>query len=273
MDYQTFPPDKDLREFVKCFWTLKVPKGPNPQRQRIVPDGCIEIIFTLGDDVKRFVSKRKYIIQPRSMVLGQITEPFYIEPIGIVDVFAIRFFPGGFIPFTTLSIKDLENKETKLEAVFEKNVATDLERKITHAANTEERIQHAQAFLLNQLRDSEIIDNILKSTVDLIFSSKGRISIHELLKNDPSKRRQLERKFSKSVGLGPKQLARIIRFQTALKMLLNNEIENLTNLAYENEYYDQAHFIKDFREFTGINPNKFFKDKELNLSTELYAKD
>lgn len=273
MDYQTFQPYIDLSEFVKCFWTLKVPKEPKPQRQRIVPDGCIEMIFTLGDDVKRFVSERKHIIQPRSMILGPITEPFYIEPIGVVDVFAIRFFPGGFIPFTTLSVKNLENKETKLDAIFGKNVATDLEHKIIHAANTAERVQHIEAFLLNKLKDSEIIDNIVKSTVDLIFSTKGRISIHELLKNDLSKRRRLERKFSKSVGLGPKQFAKIIRFQTALRMLLNNEIENLTNLAYENEYYDQAHFIKDFKEFTGINPNKFFKDDKLILSSAFYAKD
>ena len=272
MDYQTFQPHIDLSEFVKCFWTLKVPKEPKPQRQRIVPDACVEIIFTLGDDVKRFVSERKHIIQPRSMVLGQITEPFYIEPIGVVDVFAIRFFPGGFIPFTTLSIKDLENKETELEALFGKDAA-DLEHKIIHAANTDERVQHAEAFLLNKLKNSEIIDKMVKSTVDLIFSTKGRISIHELSKNDLSNRRRLERKFSKSVGLGPKQFARIIRFQTALKMLLNNEIENLTSLAYENEYYDQAHFIKDFKEFTGINPNKFFKDNALILSSVFYAKD
>lgn len=273
MDYQTFQPHKDLREFVKCFWTLKVPKEPNPQKQRIVPDGCIEMIFTLGDDVKRFVSKRKYIIQPRSMVLGQITEPFYIQPTGRVDVFAIRFFPGGLMPFATWSIKDLENKETILEAVFEKSVAADLEHKIIHAANTEERIQHTEAFLFNKLKDSGTIDNILKSTLDLIFSTRGRTSIHKLLKNDLSKRRQVERKFSKSVGLTPKQLAKIIRFHTALKMLIDNDIENLTGLAYENEYYDQAHFIKDFKAFTGTNPNAFFKDDELVLSSAFYAKD
>jgi len=273
MDYQTFQPHIDLSEFVKCFWTLNVPKEPNPQKQRIVPDGCIELIFTLGDDVKRFVSERKHIIQPRSMVLGQITEPFYIEPMGVVDVFAIRFFPGGFIPFTTGSIKDLENKETALEALFGKNEATALEYKIIHAANTEERVQHSEAFLFAKLKDSIIFDNIVKSTIDLIFSTKGRLSIHELLKNDLSKRRQLERNFSKSVGLGPKQFARIIRFQTALKMLLNNEKGNLTNLAYENEYYDQAHFIKDFKKFTGINPHKFFTKDELILSSTFYTKD
>lgn len=272
MEYQTFQPHQDLRQFVKYYWTLKVPKEANPPKQRIVPDGSIEMIFTLGDDIKRFVADTKYIIQPRSMVLGQITEPFYIEPFGIVDTFAICFFPGGFIPFTRLPIKDLENKETDLKTLLGEGPATELEHKIIHAANTAERIQYAEAFLLHKLKGSETIDNIVRSTIDLILSTKGRTSIHDLLKNNPSKRRQLERRFSTLTGLSPKQLARIIRFQTALKMLLNNETSHLADLAYENEYYDQAHFIKDFKAFTGINPKKFFKDEELILSSAFYTK-
>lgn len=272
MEYQTFPPHEDLSQFVKHYWTLKVPKEPNPPKQRIVPDGSIEMIFTLGDDVKRFTSDTQYIIQPRSMVLGQITEPFYIEPIGVVDTFAVCFFPGGFIPFTKIPIKDLENKETDLITIFEEKPATDLEHKMLHAANTTERIQYAEAFLLDRLKGSDTIDSIVQSTIDLILSTKGRTSIHDLLKNNLSKRRHLERRFSKLTGLSPKQLARIIRFQTALKMLLNNEAQHLSDLAYENEYYDQAHFIKDFKEFTGINPKKFYKDDELILSSAFYTK-
>ncbi len=68
-------------------------KEPSPQKQRIVPDGCVEMIFTLGDNIKRYVSEENFIIQPRAMILGQITETFYIETVGFVNTFAIRFFP------------------------------------------------------------------------------------------------------------------------------------------------------------------------------------
>lgn len=272
MEYQTFQPHKDLSQFVKYYWTLKVPKEPNPQKQRIVPDGSIEMIFTLGDDVKRYVSDTKHIIQPRSMVLGQITEPFYIEPMGTVDTFAVCFFPGGFMPFTKMPIKELENRETELKTLLGEKPAADLEHKIIYAANIAERIQCAEAFLTEKLKGAETINSIVTSTIDLILSTKGRTSIHDLLKDNPSKRRQLERRFSTLTGLSPKQLARIIRFQTALKMLLNNEAQHLSDLAYENEYYDQAHFIKDFKAFTGTNPKKFYKDEELLLSSAFYTK-
>jgi transcriptional regulator GlxA family with amidase domain len=85
-----------------------------------------------------------------------------------------------------------------------------------------------------------------------------------------SKRRQLERNFKKQIGVSPKQLGKVIRLQTALKMLLDQKSENLTDIAYESEYFDQSHFIKDFREFTGINPKDFLTNENLTLSALFY---
>ena len=77
----------------------------------------------------------------------------------------------------------------------------------------------------------------------------------------------------KQIGISPKQLGKVIRLQTALKMLLNHKTETLTQIAYENEYYDQAHFIKDFKEFTGTNPKEFLEDRQNVLSSLFYKKD
>jgi transcriptional regulator GlxA family with amidase domain len=78
-------------------------------------------------------------------------------------------------------------------------------------------------------------------------------------------RRNLERRFETAVGMSPKQLSRIVRLQSTLKLLEQKKYSNLTSLAYESGYYDQAHFIKDFREFTGISPKSFFANN-LRLS-------
>ena len=85
-----------------------------------------------------------------------------------------------------------------------------------------------------------------------------------------SKRRQLERNFKKQIGVSPKQLGKVIRLQTALKMLLDPKTERLTEIAYESEYFDQAHFIKDFKEFTGINPKDFLIHENMALSALFY---
>ena len=73
--------------------------------------------------------------------------------------------------------------------------------------------------------------------------------------------------------MSPKQLGKVIRLQTALKMVLNQQSGNLTNIAHESAYYDQAHFIKDFKKFTGTTPKDFLEDDSMVLSALLYKKD
>jgi len=270
MNYQTFQPHSDLESLISCYWTLEVPADNDFQKQRIVPDGCIEMAFILGDDIKRYTSEDEFILQPRAVVLGQTIEPFYIEPTGYVNTFAIRFYPYGFANFVAEPINNLANKETPIELLFEEKIAKELEQKIIQAKDIKERIEIAEKFLIARLNEKSIVENIVKSTVNVLLSTKGNASIKTILKEDLSKRRQLERKFANQIGVSPKQLGKVIRLQTALTMLLDKEAESLTNIAYESEYYDQSHFIKDFREFTGTNPKEFLGNENMALSTLFY---
>jgi len=270
MDYQTYQPHPDLESLISCYWTLEIPADNDAQKQRIVPDGSLEMAFILGDDIKRYTTEDEFILQPRAMVLGQTIEPFYIEPTGYVNTFAIRFYPYGFANIVAVPIKNLVNKETPLESLFEENIARELEQKIIHAKGTKERIEIIEKFLLARLNEKSMVENIVKSTVDALLSTQGNASINTILKGNLSKRRQLERKFVKQIGMSPKKLAKVIRLQAALKVLLDNETESLTEIAYKSAYYDQAHFIKDFKELTGTNPKKFINNENLTLSALFY---
>jgi len=273
LKYETFKPNQQLEPLVKCYWTLEVPQQRDTQKQLIIPDGCIEMFFILGDDVKRYTSANKFIIQPREMVLGQITEPFFIEPTGYVNSFAVRFYPYGFANFVSIPIKKLANKETPLAVLFGKKASQELGQKIKLAADTKKRIKIVETFLLNKLKAKVTIDKIVKTTIDTMLLTKGSTPISSILKNDLSKRRQIERKFFEKVGISPKKLGKVIRLQAVLKMLLNSQGESLTKVAYDNEYYDQAHFIKDFKEFTGTTPKEFLRDDKMILSSIVYKND
>jgi hypothetical protein len=273
MNYETFPAHPELASLVKCYWTLEVPDRKDFERQLIIPDGCIEMIFLLGDDVKRYTTGDASILQPRAMVLGQITEPFYIEPTGYVHSVAVRFYPYGFASFVQTPIQALANTETPIGQIFGEEAGAALGQRILSAADTPDRIAIINEFLLNRIGDKVVIDQIVKTTIDTILSTKGAASISNILKDDLSKRRQLERKFVKQIGISPKQLGKVIRLQTALKMLLNESTGNLAEVAYESDYYDQAHFIKDFKEFTGTTPGDFLGDAHMSLSTLFYKKD
>jgi AraC-like DNA-binding protein len=265
MNYQTFEPDQELKVLVKCYWTLESPVDKEPEKQSIIPDGCMEMIFHYGDLYKQYTGNGNSVIQPRCFVIGQLTRPLEIEPTGTTGIFSVRFHPHGFLPFASIPIKEMENKAVPLEKMFGRD-GKDIEEKILNAHSVQERINLVEIFLLDRLASLETIDHIVRSTVETILTGNGQLSIDELSSQNDISRRQLERKFYLAIGLRPKQLSKIIRLQAALKMLLTKESANLTSLAHENDYYDQAHFIKDFRELVGITPKEFY-GKNLKMTS------
>jgi AraC-like DNA-binding protein len=90
------------------------------------------------------------------------------------------------------------------------------------------------------------------------------------LKDDISKRRQLERHFRKQIGISPKQLSKAIRLQATLNLLLNKKSETLTDIAYESDYFDQNHFIKDFKDLVGVTPKEYLGNENMALSALFY---
>ena len=115
-----------------------------------------------------------------------------------------------------------------------------------------------ETFLRNKLKSPEVTDRIAKQSVEMLLQLNGQLSVDDLAAHLKINRRQLERKFLSTIGLSPKQLAKVIRLQATLKMLEKKQFTSLTSLAYENGYFDQAHFIKDFKEFTGMSPGQFY---------------
>ncbi|SEL79632.1 AraC family transcriptional regulator [Parapedobacter koreensis] len=270
MDYQTFEPSRDLSPLVKCYWTLESPMEENPRRQTIVPDGCMEMIFHYGDLYKQYMSDGLCVVQPRSCVFGQLTRPLEIEPIGETGIFSVRFHPGGFMPFATIPIKEMDNKAVALKKLFG-NDGTALESAVMHAKTTVEKINVVESFLSGRLTH-ETIDRFVQSAVETILSANGQISVSLLSGQTNIDRRQLERRFSSAIGLSPKQLSKTIRLQATLKLLLAKQYASLTALAYAGAYYDQAHFIRDFKEFTGLTPKEFYGEN-LEMSSLFYGTD
>jgi len=262
---KTYQPNIELTEFVKRYWTLDGEKKNIPLKNTIVPDGTMKLIFHYGDTYKHHSQNGEIIILPKCFLIGQLTKPYVIEPTGVTGSFVIQFKPNGFLPFTSIPIKKMVNTAVPLDILFGED-GIKISNQILSANSTFERIQIIETFLLNELADKHRIDNLVKSTVETIFNGNGQFSVNEFSKSNNINRRQLARKFASAIGLSPKQLAKTIRIQATLKILLNEDITSLTDLAYENEYFDQAHFIKEFKEFTGLTPKEFFgEDLKMSL--------
>ncbi|WP_194778312.1 helix-turn-helix domain-containing protein [Pararhodonellum marinum] len=265
MEAKIFEPNSELSDFVRCYWTLEGAKEDTPVKNTIVPDGTMKLIFHYGETYKHHPGNGESIILPKCFLIGQLTKPYVVEPIGITGSFVVRFHPNGFVPFSTIPIKEMENTAIPLNKLFGKE-GEEIGEKILNANSTSERINLIEAFLLKRLTDKQTIDKIAKSTIETILNAKGQFSVNEHAAKIKINRRQLARKFSSTIGLSPKQLSKTIRIQAALKSLLTKDVDKLTDLAYENEYFDQAHFIKEFKEFTGLTPKEFYgEDLKMSL--------
>ncbi|GGX08780.1 helix-turn-helix domain-containing protein [Aquimarina muelleri] len=264
MNHRIFEPQQNLAEWIKCYWTLESAFENTPLRNTIIPDGTMKLIFHYGDTYKHHPNDKESIILPKYFLIGQLTRPYVVEPLGTTGSFIVRFRPNGFLPFANIDVKKIQNTAVPLDKLFGKD-GEEIGEQILNANSTSERIELIETFLLKRLIDKNTIDNIVKSTVETIFKTNGQFSVNKHSKQSNINRRQLTRKFSSTIGLSPKQLSKTIRIQNTLKTLLNKEVASLTNLAYENEYFDQAHFIKDFKEFTGLTPKEFYGD-DLKMS-------
>jgi AraC-like DNA-binding protein len=166
----------------------------------------------------------------------------------------IYFTEIGFTHFASHPANELFNLSLSLHNVFDKHSVTAVEEKLATATSDKHRIKIVEQFLVSQLKDIKI-DKLIVEAVRLIYQSHGTIRIKELNEKLFISPSPFEKRFRKVVGTTAKKFASIIRFNKVLDTLRNTK--TLTEISYENNFFDQAHFIKNFKEFTGDTPENF----------------
>ena len=126
--------------------------------------------------------------------------------------------------------------------------AVDLEDQVLNAGHVIHMIHSVEQFLLKKGVHVKDRDPVFEESLQLIYQHKGILTIEELLKKIPVTERQLERKYNKYIGTGPKKFSDIIKFQHFLKLLQHHRPdEKMTHAAYEGGYYDQSHLNNYFK--------------------------
>ncbi len=267
MEYHVYIPGEALSRYIKCYWTLESSlDDAYENKQRIFPDGCIELIFHYGDLFKKYSVNGAADFQPRSFLHGQLNRYMEIEPSGNIGVFSVRFVPCGLQPFLEMDINEYTGKAISVEEIWG-NEGKLVEERMMHAENTMDRIKIIEHFLSGRITMKKNYNSV-EHCVNAIIRGRGSLSIDMLSQEVNMGRRHLERKFISSVGLSPKLLSRIIRFQSALQLIERNQLSTLTEIAYAGGFYDQSHLIKDFKEFSGLNPKQYFS-ADLDFAKDL----
>jgi AraC-like DNA-binding protein len=260
MHLQHISPPPLLKGYIEKIWVFKSNSRISDEDMKLmVPTGRIKLILPFQN------------VTNETNGLIHLTKKDCITLIGITDVpriakveadnptgtIGIEFNPEGAYRFFRLNHNDVKNQIHPLADILGKT-ARQLQEQISNTPSIENKIVIVQQFLISQfLHQTE--DPIFDFCVQKIRLSKGRISIRQLEKETGYSSRWLNMKFLDKIGASPKNLSAIIRFQEFYRVLAHNPTNIFDQKLFYDYYYDQSHFIKDFRRFTGMPPSKLAK--------------
>jgi AraC-like DNA-binding protein len=256
MRYREHPIHPSLAAFVKCVWSLESDEAIfNATPERILPDGCVELVFHFASPFRSGYAGSPTSEQPRSMVVGQMRRFIEIQPHGRVGLIAVRFHVRGAYLFFPGPLSEIANRDVELVHVWGR-FAQEVADRISKARDTAARASVVETALLKQARHHRA-DPLVNRALHLIEMHGGQINVAEMTSLLGASSRQLARRFDATVGVSPKEFSRVTRFLRAVRKLDQGGHGTLTETALECGYFDQAHFNHEFREFAGITPREF----------------
>lgn len=179
----------------------------------------------------------------------------HTEGIGTVLVF---FKEGAAVSFFRQPIHELFRESISLDHFMLRSELLILEERLQASKTDSEKVSIVEKFLIS-IMNATLPDQLVVSAISIIYKSKGNIRINDLLSELHVSQSVLEKRFRQVVGASPKKFASIVRFKHTINSYNRNK--SLTDLGYEAGFYDQAHFIKEIRHFTGDSPETFFNSR------------
>ena len=251
------PPSSSLTGIVKHYLVLESERYLDAD-YRLFSDGNPGLIFHYHTPLIQFTPGSAVgNSQPNSFLYGQITQYKDLRSNGKLGMVAVVLQPSGIYSLLGISANELNNRIIRLSEIFGRE-ALELEEHVLGAANIPAILEQVENFLIKKTIHKQHPHPVFEESLTLIYQSKGRITIQELLKQLPITERQLERSYHERIGITPKKFTDIIRFQHFLKLLQNDHGENnISDAVYDAGFYDHSHLTNYFKRYTGITPTQY----------------
>ena len=255
LGFHLITPSEALRPYVQSYWYFR---RDTPllayQEEYMHPRGGFGLVFNFGDTVR---------------LDGQaVAEPLFLDGtttisrkmgfLGRVELIGIRFHEGGAYPILGLPLAELRNEISLLDALDRPNLLR-LYAQLYEADVLSARVRLLEAWMLQRLSLGKERNALIPASLRLLRESAGSLSIPQLAQQYAISQRQLERFYQSQVGMSPKQYAQLLRIEAARLALKRMREHSTADLAAELGFYDQSHFIREFRAVVGITPYAYRK--------------
>ena len=235
-------------------------KMPVNDMNLVVPNGCIKLTVSYQNGIVAAVNGKTFASKEHDITLtGLVDVPVILDVDEDVatETLGIEFSPQVAYRFFHFTFHDIHNQIYSLSDVLG-NIGKRLTEQINNATSAQQKRAVLQHFLLKQLSLQDE-DLIFEYCIEKITASKGSIAVKELEKKTGYGSRWLNIKFNDKIGISPKNLSSIIRFNHYYQAFIKGNGQSFFKNDFYELYYDQSHFIKDFKRFTGLPPTKLEK--------------
>lgn len=256
--FKTFPPTPELAEIVDLYWRSIVPLTESMTQE--VPTPLMQgMTFNLNALAEEMVFPGKKLHMDKYCYLfGQPAKPrLSVSNSGGIDILGVKFKPAGIYRLTGLNMRHLADDIIEAGSIWGKEVELLCEQ-MYEASGTGEMIWMLEKFLCEKLRQRRKKEKNLALEGALEFMGAARFyTLREIQEMTFTSKKTLERYFLDQVGLSPKRYARISRFNMVRNLFDRDPTVNWQEIAFPMGYYDQSHFIKEFKEFSGKTPYEY----------------
>jgi AraC-like DNA-binding protein len=279
--FRTFTPRPELRPYVHAYMWFTF-EGQEPERtvvrtlsdgteesrfssadpllNRMLAGGCQTLSFNFGDPWTAWNGARYPCTLRSSWVTGATTRPGLVEYGRAAGALGVLFRSTMAHAFLRAPADELTDRLLPLDELWGKD-ARSLEAQLAEAPTAKQKIRTLEKEFLRRLRAARRIDSSLEPLAQLVWSERGGVSVKWLSEKSGLSRQHLRRKFRQLVGVSPKLFCRAARFHALVNQVYLKPRVDWADAAAELGYYDQAHLISEFKEFTGLTPTEFFRPR------------
>jgi len=241
-----------LSRFVDFCWLAEGYVQPQAA-ERVLPTGCADLILSLDEHAGTDV-----ISGPRSSAI-------VIDTSRSLSFIGVRFKPGGAFPFLGLPAGELQDRGVEPAFLWGAKART-LREQLLHSPSPEARFGILERFLLDRLHEARERHPAVQYAIATIGASEGATSVASIVEHTGLSARRFIAAFRDEVGLAPKVFCRLARFRRAITQLREVSSVDWADLALDCGYFDQAHFIHDFRAFAGVTPATYLRHRTSSIN-------
>jgi AraC-like DNA-binding protein len=254
-------PARPLGDFIERFWFFS--DAPPHRKERIVPSGTVELVFNLAEDQIRIYDAKQHTRCnrfPGAVFSGTYAQPFVIDTMEHASIVGVHFKPGGAFPFLGLPANEFTNSHVELETLWGKS-ASELRERLCAAANPSQRFHILENTLITCLNGALNAHRAVQAALNIFERGATGTTIREVAAHLGLSERHFINVFSNQVGMTPKLYCRVRRFQRALESMRKSTMPDWADVVVGCGYFDQSHFINDFRTFSGLSPTEYLRQR------------